>query len=247
MSRCQHKKTVNCWMKQVKLCGYVTTRSTRSGYTGLDYWIKRYVRYHGIITCRDDLKDGEANIEAFLMHLAMDANVAPSTQNQAMNALVFLYKHVLKQPMDKEINTVRASRKIKVPVVMTREEVARIIAFIEGIPQLIVKMLFSAKAIQFVLRKAVQKAGIPKHVTLSGFAGGEYLPLPASKGPAFPFPSAGLFGLPSAMSPGRMERSTELTPRAQGRRLRTSYAYPRWVPHLSSNLRSWTTVSSRKS
>ncbi len=106
-------------------------------------WIKRYVRYHGM-TCRDDLKDGEAKIEAFLTHLAMDANVTPSTQNQAMNALVFLYKHVLKQPLDKEINAVRASRKIKIPVVMAREEVTRIIAFIEGTPQLIVKMLYGS-------------------------------------------------------------------------------------------------------
>ena len=45
-----------------------------------------------------------------------------------MNALVFLYKHVLKQPLDQEINAVRASRKINIPVVMTREEVAQVIA-----------------------------------------------------------------------------------------------------------------------
>jgi hypothetical protein len=52
-------------------------------------WIKRYVRYHGM-TGRGDLENGEAKIEAFLTHLAMNADVAPSTQNQAMNALVFL-------------------------------------------------------------------------------------------------------------------------------------------------------------
>ena len=60
----------------------------------------------------------------------------------------------------------------------------------------------------------------PSEVTLSGFAGGEYLPLPASKGPAFPFPSAAL---------------------------RTSSAHPRWGPHLSRNLRSGTTVFSKNS
>ena len=58
-----------------------------------------------------------------------------------MNALVFLYKHVLKQPLDQEINAVRASGKINIPVVMTREEVAQTIAFMEGVPQLIVKLL----------------------------------------------------------------------------------------------------------
>ena len=57
-------------------------------------WIKRYIRYHGMAD-RQDLIDGEARIEAFLPHLAVDKTVAPSTQNQAMNALVFLYTHVL--------------------------------------------------------------------------------------------------------------------------------------------------------
>ena len=103
-------------------------------------WIKRYIRYHSM-TCRQDLIDGEAKIEAFLTHLAVDKTVAPSTQNQAMNALVFLYKHVLKQPLNQENNAVRASRKINVPVVMTREEVAQIIALMEGVPQLVVKLL----------------------------------------------------------------------------------------------------------
>jgi len=57
-------------------------------------WIKRYIRYHGMAD-RQDLIDGEARIETFLTHLAVDKTVAPSTQNQAMNALVFLYTHVL--------------------------------------------------------------------------------------------------------------------------------------------------------
>ncbi|MDO9529174.1 MAG: integron integrase [Syntrophales bacterium] len=106
-------------------------------------WIKRYIRHHSM-TSRQDLIEGEAKIEAFLTHLAVDKNVAPSTQNQAMNALVFLYKHVLKQPLDQEINAVRASRKINVPVVMTREEVAQIIALMGGVPQLVAKLLYGS-------------------------------------------------------------------------------------------------------
>ena len=106
-------------------------------------WIKRYIRYHRM-TDRQDLIDGEAKVEAFLTHLAVDKTVAPSTQNQVMNALVFLYKHVLKQPLDKEINAVRAARKINIPVVMTREEVAQIIALMEGVPQMIVKLLYGS-------------------------------------------------------------------------------------------------------
>jgi site-specific recombinase XerD len=98
-------------------------------------WIKRYIGYHEM-RGRQDLIDGEAKIEAFLTHL--------STQNQAMNALVFLYKHVLKQPLDKDINAVRASRKINIPVVMAREEVARIIGAMTGIHQLVFKLLYGS-------------------------------------------------------------------------------------------------------
>ncbi|MCD6570510.1 MAG: phage integrase N-terminal SAM-like domain-containing protein [Deltaproteobacteria bacterium] len=121
-------------------------------------WIKRYIRHHRM-TGRQDLIDGEAKIEAFLTHLAVDKAVSSSIQNQAMNALVFLrplhncfhilhcrlticvlckglflYKHVLKRPLDGKINVVRAIKKVNVPIVMTHEEVAHIIALMEGTP-----------------------------------------------------------------------------------------------------------------
>ena len=54
-------------------------------------WIRRFALYHRMQS-RDDMAHGEQKIEAFLTHLAVDGNVAPATQNQAMNALVFLYK-----------------------------------------------------------------------------------------------------------------------------------------------------------
>ena len=57
------------------------------------------------------LENGEKKIEAFLTYLAVKKNVAQATQNQAMNALVFLYKRVLKVPLDNEINSVRAAKK----------------------------------------------------------------------------------------------------------------------------------------
>jgi len=88
--------------------------------------------------------DGEVKIEAFPTHLAVDKVVSPSTQNQAMNALVFLSKKVLKRPLDGTINAVRATKKVNVPVVMTCEELACIIALMEGISQLVVKLLYSS-------------------------------------------------------------------------------------------------------
>ncbi len=87
---------------------------------------------------RDDLAGGEERIEAFLTDLAARGQVAAATQNQAMNALMFLYRRVLEQPLAERIDVVRAERKLNRPTVLTREEVARVIALLEGVPQLIV-------------------------------------------------------------------------------------------------------------
>jgi hypothetical protein len=58
---------------------------TERAYCG---WTERYIQYHNM-TCREELMNGEAKIEAFLTHLAVDKGLSPSTQNQAMNALLF--------------------------------------------------------------------------------------------------------------------------------------------------------------
>ena len=93
---------------------------------------------------RADLQPAEAKIEAFLTDLAANQNVAPSTQNQAMNALVFLYKRVLEQPLEGKIDALRAERKVPVPVVLTRDEVASVISLLAGTPQLVVKVLYGS-------------------------------------------------------------------------------------------------------
>lgn len=81
---------------------------------------------------------GERKIEAFLTDLAVRGQVAAST---AMNALVFLYRKALEKPLDEVVDVVRSERKVHVPVVLTREEVARVVGVMEGVPQLIVKLL----------------------------------------------------------------------------------------------------------
>ena len=93
---------------------------------------------------REDLFPGEAKIESFLTDLAVHANVAPATQNQAMNALVFLHKRVLNHPLQDSINAVRADKKINVPVVMTREEVAAVISLMDGTAQVVTKLLYGS-------------------------------------------------------------------------------------------------------
>ena len=106
-------------------------------------WVKRYIK-HFNMQSRDDLRDGEEKIEKYLTFLARERNVAPSTQNQALNALVFFYKHVLKIPLDNTINAERATKKAKVPVVLTRDETKRILAAMTGTHQLMVKLLYGS-------------------------------------------------------------------------------------------------------
>ncbi len=106
-------------------------------------WIKRYIQFHKMKS-REDLNGGEAKIEQFLTYLAVNENVSPSTQNQAMNALVFLYKRVLKHQFNEKIDAVRAKEKKYIPVVMTQQEVSSVITLIKGVPQLIVKLLYGS-------------------------------------------------------------------------------------------------------
>jgi integron integrase len=106
-------------------------------------WIKRYVHFHQMRS-REDLADGERKIEAFLTDLAVKGQVSPSTQNQAMNALVFLYRQVLKMPLEERIDAVRADRKIHAPVVLTPEEVSRVMVWLEGEAELVVKLLYGS-------------------------------------------------------------------------------------------------------
>src|ERR1700730_19244321 len=76
-------------------------------------WIKRFILFHGK---RHPNEMGEAEVGAFLTHLAVDKNVAASTQNQALSALLFLYKEVLKTPLDWIENFQRAKRPSRLPV-----------------------------------------------------------------------------------------------------------------------------------
>lgn len=105
-------------------------------------WIRRYVKFHGMKS-RADLEEAEARIELFLSDLAVNGKVAVATQNQAFNALLFLYHQVLHQQLG-NIQAVRATRPQRVPVVLTPDEVKQVIAGLGGTPQLVVKLLYGA-------------------------------------------------------------------------------------------------------
>ena len=88
-------------------------------------WIKRFLVFHGKRRPKDM---GVAEVRAFLTHLANERNVSASTQNQALNALLFLYRHVLDRGMEFVEGFERARRSQKVPVVLTKEEAGRLLA-----------------------------------------------------------------------------------------------------------------------
>ncbi|SLM31205.1 Integrase/recombinase (fragment) [Desulfamplus magnetovallimortis] len=105
-------------------------------------WILRYIRYHGAKTHPRNM--GKREIEAFLSHLAVQENVAASTQRQALNAIVFLYKKVLDIPVDKNLEPVRAKRHPRHPVVMTQSEVIRVLNHMQGIHLLMARLLYGS-------------------------------------------------------------------------------------------------------
>ncbi|WP_305909463.1 integron integrase [Methylomarinum sp. Ch1-1] len=107
-------------------------------------WIKQYVRYHRLTDRSELFIDSEKKIEDFLTHLAVERQVSVATQNQAMNALVFLYRKVLDQALDNPIDAVRSRKNRRIPVVLTQDEVKNIIALLDGVPQLIVKLLYGS-------------------------------------------------------------------------------------------------------
>lgn len=87
------------------------------------YWIKQFILFHGK---RHPRTMGKAEIESYLNHLATKRKVSASTQNQALNAIVFLYKTVLNQQLDLKLEYLRARRLKRLPTVLTRPEVRRL-------------------------------------------------------------------------------------------------------------------------
>ena len=88
------------------------------------YWIRYYIRFHGI---RHPQHMGASEIREFLTWLAVERNVAAATQNQALNALVFLYDKVLDLPVGDISGSARAKRPPRLPVVLTHEEAMQVI------------------------------------------------------------------------------------------------------------------------
>lgn len=102
-------------------------------------WVERYSRFHHH---KDPAGLGQAEVRAFLSHLAVERNVSASTQNQARAALVFLYRDVLRQDIAWIAGIERARRPARIPVVMTKDEVQRVLDEMRGAMRLVALVLY---------------------------------------------------------------------------------------------------------
>lgn len=109
---------------------------TEESYVG---WIRRYILFHGKQHPREL---GGADVTAFLSQLATQGQVAASTQNQALAAILFLYRHVLEADLPWLDDVVRAKRPQRLPTVLTQEEVRRVLALVDGVPGLMLKLQY---------------------------------------------------------------------------------------------------------
>ena len=104
-------------------------------------WIARFIRFHQM---RHPGEMREAEMSEFLTHLARSENVSASTQNQALSALLFLYKEVLKQEIGWLQNVERAKKSARLPIVLTRDEVHKLFSHLRGTARLMAGLLYGS-------------------------------------------------------------------------------------------------------
>ena len=102
-------------------------------------WVKRFILFHGKRHPRDM---GASEVEAFLTHLAVEGNVSASTQNQALSALLFLYREVLETDLPWLKDVVRAKLPQRLPVVLSRQEVKAVLDNMNGVYRLLAMLLY---------------------------------------------------------------------------------------------------------
>ncbi len=104
-------------------------------------WIKRFILFHG----KKHPKDmGAPEVQSYITYLAVERNIASSTQNQALSALAFLYKYVLHKDLALETDLVRPSRPQRLPTVLSHREAMFVISKMSGVSQLMTKLLYGS-------------------------------------------------------------------------------------------------------
>src|SRR5574341_193833 len=125
------KKLLDQLRKAIRIKHY--SYSTEKTYV---HWAKRYILFHNK---RHPAEMGAPEIEAFLSHLAQEGNVSASTQNQAFNAILFLYRNVLKIELTAPVYALRAKRSQHLPTVLSKNEVNQMLG---GMHQLMARLLY---------------------------------------------------------------------------------------------------------
>jgi len=105
------------------------------------YWVKRFIRFHGM---RHPADMAETEVNAFLSHLTIKEKVSASTQNQALCALLFLYRYVIGYRLGELGEVVRARKPRRLPVVMTRDEVSAVLGRLSGEKWLMASLMYGA-------------------------------------------------------------------------------------------------------
>ena len=105
------------------------------------HWIKRFVLFHGK---RHPAEMSATEVAQFLTHLAVDRQVAASTQNQALSALIFLYRQVLEIELPRLEDVARARRPVRLPVVLSQEEARRLLSFMSGQFRLMAGLMYGS-------------------------------------------------------------------------------------------------------
>jgi integron integrase len=132
----QGKKLLDQVSDAIRLKHY----SYRTEQTYID-WIKRYILFHNKRHPKDM---GFQEIQTYLSHLASEKKVAASTQNQALSAILFLYRHVLNQEIEFPTDIVRAEKSKTLPTVLTHHEALAVINKMQAVPQLMTKLLYGS-------------------------------------------------------------------------------------------------------
>jgi len=105
------------------------------------YWIRYFIRFHKL---KHPLTMAEQDVSAFLTWLATERDVAAATQNQALNALVFLYRHVLERPLGEIDGITRAKKPTRLPTVLTHQEAMTVISLLSTPHRLIAALMYGA-------------------------------------------------------------------------------------------------------
>lgn len=136
-----------------------------------EQWLRRFLRFHAM---RHPRTMGSAEVNAFLSHLAVDRHVSPSTQNQALAALLFLYRDLLESDLDLD-GLVRARTRRRLPVVLTTQEVRAVLERLDGSEALVAGLLYgSGLRLMEALRLRVKDLDFERHqITVRDGKGGK--------------------------------------------------------------------------